>query len=81
MNSGGLAYDEALPGHPGGGLPAYGEALPVVGAADDVPERFDRGKDWPLAFAVFTPRDGRVWRGRVRVVRRRQRTPLAQELV
>ena len=55
MNSGGLAYDEALPRHPGGGLPAYGDALPVVEAADDVPERFDRGKDWPLAFAVFTP--------------------------
>ena len=54
MNSGGLAYEETLPAY-AAGLPAYGEALPVADAADDVPESFDRGKDYPLAFVIFTP--------------------------
>ena len=54
MNSGGLAYEEALPAY-AEGQPAYGEALPVGEAADEPPESFDRGKDWPLAFAVLTP--------------------------
>ena len=54
MNSGDLTYEETLPAY-AEGLPAYGEALPVADVADDVPESFDRGKDWPLAFAVFTP--------------------------
>ena len=54
MSSGGLAYEETLPAH-AEGRPAYGEALPVVEAADEVAERFDRRKDWPLAFTIFTP--------------------------
>ena len=54
MNSGGLAYEETLPAY-AEGLAAYGEALPVADAAADVPESFDRGKDWPLAFVIFTP--------------------------
>ena len=53
MNSGSLAYDETLPAY-AEGLPACGEALAVVDAPED-PEHFDRGKDWPLAFVVFTP--------------------------
>ena len=54
MNSGGLTYEETLPAY-AGELPAYDRALPVLEAADDVPERFDRGKDYPLALAIFTP--------------------------
>ena len=54
MNSGGLTYEETLPAY-AQGLPAYGEALPVADAAENVPESFDRGKDWSLAFAIFTP--------------------------
>ena len=54
MNSGGQAYEETLPAY-AEGQPAYGEAPTDVEAADDVPEVFDRGKDWPLAFAVFAP--------------------------
>ena len=54
MNSEVQAYEETLPAY-AEGLPAYGEALHVADAAEDVPESFDRGKDWPLAFAVFTP--------------------------
>ena len=54
MNSGGLTHDETLPAY-AEGLPAYGEALPVVEAAGDVPESFDRGKDWPLAFVILAP--------------------------
>ena len=51
MNSGGHAYEEALPAY-AEGLPAYGDALPVADP-DDVSESFDHGKDWPLAFAIF----------------------------
>ena len=54
MHSGGLTYEETLPAY-AEGLSAYGEALPVADAAEDVPERFDRGQDWSLAFAIFTP--------------------------
>jgi hypothetical protein len=54
MSSGGLSYEEALPAY-AEGRPAYGEAVTVIEAADEVAERFDRGKDWPLAFAIFTP--------------------------
>ena len=54
MNSGGFAYEETLPAY-AEGLPAHGDALPVADAAEDVPEHFDRGKDYPLAFVVFTP--------------------------
>jgi hypothetical protein len=53
MHSEGLAYEETLPAH-AEGLPAYGEAPPVA-AADEVAEPFDRRKDWPLAFVIFTP--------------------------
>ena len=45
--SSGHAYEETLP--------AYGEAPAVVDTDDDVSERSDRGKDWPLAAVVFTP--------------------------
>ena len=54
MNSGGLTYEEMLPAY-AEGMPAYGEALPVADVAEDVPESFDRGKDYPLAFVIFTP--------------------------
>ena len=53
MNSGGITYDETLPAH-AEAPPAFGEALPVVETADERPD-LDRGKDWPLAFAVFAP--------------------------
>ena len=54
MSSEGLAYEGPLRGY-AEGRPAYGEALPAVEEIDDVAEHFDRGKDWPLAFAIFTP--------------------------
>jgi hypothetical protein len=54
MNSEGLAYEEPLPAY-GEQRPAYSDALAAAEDVDDVEERFDRGKDWPLAFAIFTP--------------------------
>ena len=54
MNSGGLVYDETLPAY-AEGVPTSVEALPVVDVAEEIPEHFDRGKDWPLAFVIFTP--------------------------
>ena len=54
MNSGGLTYEETLPAY-AEGLPAHVVALAVADAAEDVPERFDRGQDWSLAFVIFTP--------------------------
>ena len=54
MSSEGLAYEETLPAY-AEGRPAYDEALPVVDAANDGDERLDRGKDYPLAFVIFTP--------------------------
>lgn len=54
MNSEVLAYEEALPAY-AEPRPAYGEALGEVEAVEDVAERLDRGKDYPLAFVIFTP--------------------------
>lgn len=54
MSSGGHAYEETVPAH-AEAPHAYGEALPVLEGADQRPERLDRGKDWPLAFAIFAP--------------------------
>jgi hypothetical protein len=55
MSSEALAHDEPLPAY-GEPRPAYGEPLAAaVEAIDDVEERFDHGKDWPLAFALFAP--------------------------
>jgi len=55
MNSEALARDEPLPAY-GEPRPAYGEPLAAaVEATDDVEERFDHGKDWALAFAIFAP--------------------------
>ena len=54
MNSGGLTYEPTLPSHTEG-LPAHGEALPAGEVSAGIPERVDRGRDWPLVFAFFTP--------------------------
>ena len=54
MSSESLAYEGPLRAY-AEGQPAYGEALPEIEATDDAAEHFDRGKDWPLAFAIFTP--------------------------
>ena len=53
MNSGDLAYDLSLAAR-AQQRPAHGEALPVPAPAD-IPKRVDRGADWPLMFAFFTP--------------------------
>jgi hypothetical protein len=52
MNSGGLTYEPSLPAH--AGLFADGEALPADDASAGIPERVDRGNDWPLVLAFFT---------------------------
>jgi hypothetical protein len=54
MNSEALAYEEPLPAY-GEPQPVHGEVLPLLAVVDDLDEQFDRGKDWPLAFAIFTP--------------------------
>ena len=54
MNSGDLTYEETLPAY-AEDLRTYGEALPVADDVEDAPERLERGRDWSLAFAIFTP--------------------------
>jgi hypothetical protein len=53
MNSGGFTYEPSLPTH-GEGQPAR-EALPADEASAAIPERVDRGKDWPLVLAILSP--------------------------
>ena len=52
--SGEPAYEPALPAN-AERLPAHTETLPVVEASADIPEGFDRGKDWLVVFAFLTP--------------------------
>jgi hypothetical protein len=53
MNSGGITYEPSLSAH-AEGLPAPVETLPASEASAGIPERVDRGNDWPLVFAFFT---------------------------
>lgn len=54
MSSGGSTYEETLPAYAEGPL-ARGEALPAAEVATEPSASLDRGRDWPLVFAFFTP--------------------------